>query len=313
MRNLEVVLLGTPSAAITTTSFELLVPHMVRPNHVVFIHKHIGHLASRFNPSTITAVLEVAAQHDNVTVHLISDFSKVLLAAKGLDNVHTHWLEEVTPQARASAFSDLYFHLSTNPFEYEKFCFMRWIILDHFISTLRKHVNVTSVMVLDLDVLLMAHPSIFWIPDKPFDFHLVVHGAALMFSPQGLSRFAEYIITKFSNQTDLRAQVAHRKITALSDMWLMNFHLEERPGRSVFKDLNNCHVFDCGGFQGKTVAFRVTEGSVFGRGLETVTHNQSVCIIHFQGARKRLVESTVRYMKTARVGDVIELDLSLED
>jgi hypothetical protein len=105
--------------------------------NVVFIHQ--GKIPTFLK----LAISQIKSVMPSAMIHLISDkpFSDKL--------VNNHFLNLY--KQSALEFEELYFHRSSNIYDFELFCFQRWFILRDFVKT--NHIN-GRILYLDSDVLL---------------------------------------------------------------------------------------------------------------------------------------------------------------
>lgn len=101
-------------------------------------------------------------------------------------------------------FVDLYEHLSTNGYEYELFCFLRWFILKEHME---KN-NLDVVFYVDSDVMLYVNVTEEFKKFNQFDLTLLHRTAAISsyFTKTGLDNFCSFLINTYSNKLSYNYQ-----------------------------------------------------------------------------------------------------------
>lgn len=95
-------------------------------------------------------------------------------------------------------FQKCYKHLSTNPYNFELFCFLRWFILKEFM----KKNSLDVVFYIDSDVMLYVNVTDEWPKFQQFDFTLLHRSAATssFFTLDGINNFCNFLIKTYQNQ-----------------------------------------------------------------------------------------------------------------
>lgn len=93
-----------------------------------------------------------------------------------------------------------YLHLSTNPFEYELFCYQRWFILRNFM----KERGLNVVFYVDSDVLLFVDVTKEWEKFSQFEMTLLHRTAAISsyITYSGLDNFCNLLDNIYDNKND---------------------------------------------------------------------------------------------------------------
>jgi hypothetical protein len=96
-------------------------------------------------------------------------------------------------------FSSVYEHLSTNDYNYELFCFLRWFILKEHME---KN-NLDVVFYVDSDVMLYSDITKEYEKFNQFDLTLLHRTAAIssFFTKTGLDNFCDFLINTFTNKS----------------------------------------------------------------------------------------------------------------
>ena len=101
-------------------------------------------------------------------------------------------------QKYTEKFSSIYEYKSTNPYDYELFCFLRWFILKDFME----QNNLDVVFYVDSDVMLYVNVDDEFKKYDQFDMTLLHRSAAIssFFTKKGLDIFCDFLIDTFSNK-----------------------------------------------------------------------------------------------------------------
>lgn len=92
-------------------------------------------------------------------------------------------------------FSQLYEHLSTNPYKFELFCFLRWFVLKRFMQKQ----NLDVCFYIDSDVMLYVDVNTEWTKFSQFDFTLCHRSAATssFFTINGIINFCNFLLNTY--------------------------------------------------------------------------------------------------------------------
>lgn len=101
-------------------------------------------------------------------------------------------------------FSDIYEHLSTNDYNYELFCFLRWFILKEHME----ENNLEVVFYVDSDVMLYVDVTDEFEKFNQFDLTLLHRTAAISsyFTKTGLDNFCSFLMNTFSDKSSYNYQ-----------------------------------------------------------------------------------------------------------
>lgn len=101
-------------------------------------------------------------------------------------------------------FSEIYENLSTNNYDYELFCFLRWFVLKEFME----EQNLDTVFYVDSDVMLYVNISEEYKKYEQYDLTLLHRSAAISsyFTKLGLDNFTNFLIKTFSNKQSYEYQ-----------------------------------------------------------------------------------------------------------
>lgn len=117
---------------------------------------------------------------------------------------HVDFFDISSYQKYNKEFVNLYEHLSTNGYEYELFCFLRWFILKEHMEENKLDV----VFYVDSDVMLYVDVTDEFTKFNQFDLTLLHRTAAISsyFTKTGLDNFCSFLINTFSNKTSYNYQ-----------------------------------------------------------------------------------------------------------
>ena len=103
-----------------------------------------------------------------------------------------------------SQFSNIYENLSTNEYNYELFCFLRWFILKEFME----EQNLDTVFYVDSDVMLYVNVIEEYEKYEQYDLTLLHRTAAISsyFTKVGLDNFTNFLMDTFSNKQSYNYQ-----------------------------------------------------------------------------------------------------------
>lgn len=208
----------------------------------------------------------------------------------------------------ATKFAHVYQHLSTNPIEYELFCFQRWFILKDFMS---RHAF-DQCFYLDSDVMLYEDITLDQQRLQHYEIALTADTPSSIFvnNLASLERFCTFVFNLYQNSDSLqrikfffKEQLQSTLATSISDMFAFAAYRKQYPHKvGDLLEINNDSTYDAlmtapDGFEMvngiKKIHFRNQQP--FGNHLESgrVIRFKS---LHFQGNSKR-------YIKDYFVGD----------
>lgn len=134
----------------------------------------------------------------------------------------------------AQEFAQSYQHLSTNPIDYELFCFQRWFILKDFMT----RQSLQNCLYLDSDVMLYADASQEHERLKAFEIALpgCVPGSTYINSLNALEKFCESVLNLYRDTTcfqalelKFRQELRSSMATSISDMDAFQFYRDRHP------------------------------------------------------------------------------------
>ena len=197
---------------------------------------------------------------------------------------------------------------SVNDIEFEKFCFLRWIIISEYFNYLKMHgVSVEFVLYLDADLFIFGDPfkidlhSVDW---QTMEAYRIVDGGAILWSLPGLLSYKDFIMdiilakdkyvemvttygTKVTCQEDRSLLIPcfsegdSQKMFHFSDIIMFNrwadFNIELRHRKMEF----NCvilHILH----EGEEYHF-IHDGSAVKLMTSPSETSPPVCFVHFQG------------------------------
>jgi hypothetical protein len=190
---------------------------------VIIIHKG--------NPSYLPTVIQQAKKF-NSNVFLIGDNSnKKLVDSKDFCPIDSC-------SSRATEFSKIYSHLSTNGYDIELFCFQRWLILEEFMRAQ----EIRRCLYIDSDVLLYANAENEIIKYEQFDFTLTHRccGSSSFFTHTGLVGICDFMMATYSNKqsyeyekiaSHYHIRQKHKLPGGVCDMTLLEFYSYQICGR----------------------------------------------------------------------------------
>lgn len=125
---------------------------------------------------------------------LISDES-----TKSYDFVEHHDINIYSEGMRS--FARVYKHLSSNPYNYELFCFQRWFIINEFVRTNK----IENFLCMDSDVLLYCNVNDIFGDYVGYDFTICGGGVpgSSLFNIHSINNFCEYIMTMYTTEAYL--------------------------------------------------------------------------------------------------------------
>ena len=152
--------------------------------------------------------------------------------------------------SKASEFAKIYKHYSTNPYNYELFCFQRWFILEEYIKTNQQNL----ILVCDSDVLLYSNitdtyynsynekPDI--IPIMAQNFKTISLGMSYL-KTKYISSINLFINDIFQDKKALKKlkelwkkEIQNNTIGAISDMTIVKLFYEKNKATLLFASLN---------------------------------------------------------------------------
>jgi len=208
-------------------------------------------------------------------------------------------------------FRSKYVHLSTNPLEYELFCYQRWFILRNFMEQNK----LETVFYIDSDVLLFADIEQEWSKFNQFDMTLLHRTAAISsyITFRGLNNFCNMLTQIYSFQNDynfkkieshFRVRQNFRLAGGVCDMTLLEFfHYNSEfgggPGRvgemmTIIDDSTYDHNINA---RDQDFAFKngIKEVKIIDKTPyvfnEKLNKNIKFNSLHFQGGAKHLMAS----------------------
>jgi hypothetical protein len=209
-------------------------------------------------------------------------------------------------------FKKNYVHLSTNPHDYELFCYQRWFILLEFMK--QKQLDV--VFYIDSDVLLFVDVNKEWEKFNQFEVTLLHRTAALSsyFTIKGLTSFCNFLENTYSDKNGY----AFKKISShyhvrqecglaggVCDMTLFEyFHYSSDSGGGPGRVGEMMHVIDDSVYDHNVNAMDQDFEFIYGKkdfkiknGIPYVYSNKlkkdiKFNSLHFQGNAKNMIKST---------------------
>jgi hypothetical protein len=129
----------------------------------------------------------------NNTVYLISDITPEITHEK----LHHVDISSLINDSYKE-FISVYQHLSTNPYQFELFCFLRWFILQEFM----KKYNFEIVFYIDSDVLLYVDVNDEYKKYNQFDITLLHRCAPVssFMNMHGLNNFCNFLLNTYKNK-----------------------------------------------------------------------------------------------------------------
>ena len=130
---------------------------------------------------------------ENNTVYLVGDVDP------NINNENFKFLKlENYINEDFSEFKNIYTHLSTNPYNFELFCFLRWFILQEFME---KN-SLDLVFYIDSDVMLYVDVNEEWKKFEQFDFTLLHRTAAVssFITKTGIDNFKNGLLKIYRNK-----------------------------------------------------------------------------------------------------------------
>jgi hypothetical protein len=203
-------------------------------------------------------------------------------------------LEELNCEDEINYFKSIYKHTSTNPYDYELTCFLRWI----YFKKLREKIN-SNLMVIDSDILLFSKMSdIEKIFDDKIEF-LDCPSFNFITDSNNLTHYIDFICEIFKNEKLLEfyaKKYPHNDSFVVSDMTLLFEFAKKFPEYSnIFHGKSLSQYGICTGLH----HFTNYENDGFYR---TIYHNntdffskkengeyQKMLALHFQGTQKILM------------------------
>ena len=212
---------------------------------------------------------------------------------------------------RAADFLRVYQHMSTNPKEYEVFCYLRWFYLLDYMEALglerALHLDSDVLLYGSMDQLSCSYPisrgsAGFCVPDEAHESLLWAASAHVgLFTVEALRRFCEFTITTFIEKNWLsqyRYKWKHHGASrpgGICDMTTLYFFYRENPKAVVILSRESGDVvfdqnFGYGeGYQMRNGVKRVE----LGRSPPLIFRNDGRPVqalgLHFQGANKRQI------------------------
>ena len=101
-------------------------------------------------------------------------------------------------------FTSLYEHLSTNPYNFELFCFLRWFLIKEFMQ--RENIDVSFYI--DSDVMLYVDVNDEYQKFNQYDFTLLHRTAAIssFITKKGISNFCNLLLNTYSDKNSYKYQ-----------------------------------------------------------------------------------------------------------
>jgi hypothetical protein len=276
---------------------------------LVFVHKGYSWY--------LPFVLNQAQSSDpDANIVLLGDCSKS-------DRIEAKLMRELRDSKYIQKFTDKYVHMSTNSFDFELFCWLRWFYLLDYMQ----RSSIRSVMHLDSDVLLFSSLSEikshytnvvdncgYIIPEQSFDsLEWSASGHISYWTSDSLAEFCEFAIESFSDRRYLSLyeekwnwHQRHHQYGGICDMttlylfWLERdssiFNLARQHDRHVFDNsMNTASNYLANEFETERGIKKVS----FINGIPMLTANQDgqqvrVHGCHFQGAAKQHIPAYYR-------------------
>ncbi len=127
-------------------------------------------------------------------------------------------------------FTEIYTHLSTNPFDFELFCFLRWFLLKEFMF--RNNIDVSFYI--DSDVMLYVNVNDEYHKYDQYDFTLLHRTAAIssFITKSGITNFCNCLLSIYGNKESYNFQKIESHFTirqkhnlpgGVCDMTLLEF------------------------------------------------------------------------------------------
>lgn len=139
-------------------------------------------------------------------------------------------------------FVQLYEHKSTNGYDYELFCFLRWFILKDFMET---H-HLETIFYIDSDVMLYVNVTDEYPKYSQYDMTLLHRCAAVssFFTKQGLDNFCKFVLNTYENKDEYN----YKKISSHFDVLQKS---KKDGGVCDMTYFDFFHYYDEGGGPGK--------------------------------------------------------------
>ncbi len=202
----------------------------------------------------------------------------------------------------AHMFAQVYKHLSTNPIDYELFCFQRWFILK---DLMQKH-GIPCCLYLDSDVMLYA--DVIEEQKRLSDYDIALAGnvpsSTYINSINSLENFCQFVLHLYSDpatfqsiESIFKQNLQNSLTTSISDMFAFQLYRNQHPEKvGELLEITHGSTYETGmtvsdGFQMLNGAKKIDmiEGYPYGYLFDS---NESVQFkaLHFQGASKHLIK-----------------------
>jgi hypothetical protein len=141
------------------------------------------------NPDYLQYSIKKALQNNEV--HLIGDVDP------NIENLNFHYISDYITEDYHK-FISCYKHLSTCPYDFELFCFLRWFLLREFMN--RNNIEVSFYI--DSDVMLYVNVNEEYHKFIQYDFTLLHRTAAVssFITKVGIENFCNFLIKTYSEQ-----------------------------------------------------------------------------------------------------------------
>ncbi|PSB30672.1 tetratricopeptide repeat protein [Stenomitos frigidus] len=202
----------------------------------------------------------------------------------------------------ATEFAHVYRHLSTNPIEYELFCFQRWFILKDFMS----RQALEQCFYLDSDVMLYEDITRDQQRLKNVQIALTadVPSAVFVNDFASLERFCSFVFNLYQNpdsfqiiEAAFKAQLQNNLATSISDMFAFAEYRRQYPHQvGDLLEIKDDSTYDAGmttsdGFEllNGVKAIHFQHQQPFGKHLDS-DKTIRFKVLHFQGRSKRSIK-----------------------
>jgi hypothetical protein len=190
------------------------------------------------------------------------------------------------------AFTKLYEHLNTTPYDYELFCYLRWFIILQYMRDNQLDV----ILHIDSDVLFFSNPDEEYEKFKYFDFTLIHRsaGCTSFFTRDGLERFCEFLFHVFHNKESYE----YKKIAS-------HFQVRQRsnlPGGVCDMTLFQHYDYENAGLIGEMMY--VIDGSTYDHNINT----DDGAWEHQNGLKRFVFKKGVPYCKNQRTGEEVKFN-----
>lgn len=136
----------------------------------------------------------------NYTINQSCKYNKtILIGTHNLINNNNLKFAPITDYSKyLQSFIEIYEHKSTNDYNYELFCFLRWFILKEYMEINQ----LKTIFYVDSDVMTYVNPELEYDKYCQYDFTLLHRCAAIssFFTKNGLDNFCNFLMETFKNK-----------------------------------------------------------------------------------------------------------------